>query len=126
MSLLQMMMMMSQMGHHQQAEPCVLPRPLELSYFAFRGRGEITRLIFAAAKKHFVDNRINESEWDNIKPTLDLPFGGLPVLNVSGKVFGQGIAIANYVARENGLYGGSNLEMLMIDQLSLAREDMLI
>ena len=43
----------------------------KLIYFDIRGRGEIPRLLFHAAKVDFTDERLdNEEEWyKNIKPS---------------------------------------------------------
>ncbi|XP_012934777.1 glutathione S-transferase [Aplysia californica] len=97
-----------------------------LTYFDARGRAEIARLVLAAAKKldNVTDKRIGFEDWPALKENT--PFQGLPILEVDGKVFGQGIAIAAYFAREYGLYGKSNIDQLTIDQIALAREDMLV
>ncbi|KAK0064241.1 glutathione S-transferase 7 [Biomphalaria pfeifferi] len=97
---------------------------IKLSYFDLRGRAETSRLVLHAAKKSFVDNRIPFSEWSKVKPTT--PFGSVPVLEVNGRQFAQGIALSTYLARENGLYGSSNLDSLAIDQIHLLREDIII
>ena len=39
----------------------------KLSYFNLYGRGELTRLIFAAAKVEFEDHRFSFEEWPEIK-----------------------------------------------------------
>jgi glutathione S-transferase len=43
------------------------------NYFNLKGRGEIVRIIFAAAGQKFIDNRIEFNNWPSIKPTA--PFG---------------------------------------------------
>lgn len=95
-----------------------------LSYFPLRARAETARLVLHAAKKDFVDNIVQFSEWGALKPKT--PFGSLPVLEVGDKSFGQGQAIASYLARECGLYGSSNLDALKIEQLQQLREDLLV
>ncbi|XP_059150470.1 probable glutathione S-transferase 7 [Physella acuta] len=97
---------------------------LKLSYFDLRSRAETSRLVLHAAKKKFEDNRIPFSEWSKVKPTT--PFGSLPVLEVDGQTYAQGIAIATYLAMENGLFGSNNLEALEINQLHLLREDLIV
>ena len=52
----------------------------KLTYFNLRGRGEIARLIFAAAGQEYQDNRVEFAAWPTIKPTT--PFGSLPYLDV--------------------------------------------
>ncbi|CAL1536990.1 unnamed protein product [Lymnaea stagnalis] len=97
---------------------------LKLSYFDLRGRAETSRLVLHAAKKKFHDNRVAFSDWGNLKPKT--PFGSLPVLEVDGQQFAQGMALAAFLARENGLYGSSNLEGLAIDQIHVLREDLIV
>ncbi len=41
----------------------------KLTYFNGGGRGETTRLIFHVAGQAFVDNRVEFSEWPEIKPS---------------------------------------------------------
>jgi glutathione S-transferase len=41
-------------------------------YFNGKGRGELSRLIFAAAGKKFEDKRIEFSDWPNVKQGLFL------------------------------------------------------
>lgn len=43
------------------------------NYFNLQGRGEVARLILAAAKQPYTDNRIEFKNWPSIKPTT--PFG---------------------------------------------------
>ena len=42
---------------------------IKLTYFNFRGRTEISRLLLKLAKKPFVDNRIGDEEWKKLKPS---------------------------------------------------------
>ena len=55
-----------------------------LLYFDFKGKGELARLVFAAAKVEYEDKRIEYSltseEWLNYKPTAT--FGKLPILEI--------------------------------------------
>jgi len=101
-----------------------MPSPMKMTYFDGRGRGEILRLILAKGGKKYEDVRITFDQWPDLKPQT--PFGGLPMLEFNGKKFGQGLALALYLARENGLYGANNLENLMIDQILMCREDILV
>ncbi|KAK3784174.1 hypothetical protein RRG08_001483 [Elysia crispata] len=87
----------------------------KLTYFDFRGRAEVARLIFAHAGKKFEDVRISFEKWPAIKPST--PFGQLPVLEVDGQMIGQSGAIDKFLAREFGLYGKTNMESCQIDQI---------
>nr|CAD7570489.1 unnamed protein product [Timema californicum] len=103
----------------------------KLRYFNSRGRAEHIRFIFAYAEVEYEDERISREKWPEIKkgellPTLllrtlllcwGLPFGVLPVLEVDGKVVGQSVAIARYLAKEFGLAGKDAWESLQCDML---------
>ncbi|KAK6174848.1 hypothetical protein SNE40_013417 [Patella caerulea] len=93
-------------------------------YFNIKGRGEIPRLLFAAAGVEYTDDRIEFSDWPNIKGTT--PLGALPYLEVDGQKFPESVAIARYLANEFGLAGKSNLDKLkidvLVDQMILLRE----
>ena len=41
----------------------------KLTYFNFRGRGEIIRLVFTAAGVAYEDNRIERERWPELKPS---------------------------------------------------------
>ncbi|WAR26400.1 SCR11-like protein, partial [Mya arenaria] len=77
----------------------------KLTYFNGRGRGELSRLLFAAAGKAFEDNRIEFANWGGLKK--DTPQGTLPVLEIDGKrKISQSLAIARFLAREFSKYPG--------------------
>ncbi|XP_005095055.2 S-crystallin SL11 [Aplysia californica] len=96
---------------------------VSLQYFDLRARGEILRLVFSAAKIPFEDSRIQFADWPKLKPNT--PYGTLPVIEIKGNKYSQSLALATYYARENGLYGSSNLEGLKIDMIQQLREDLL-
>lgn len=52
----------------------------KLIYFNLRARGEIIRLIFAAAGQKYEDHRIERNQWPAYKPQS--PFGQLPLLEI--------------------------------------------
>eukprot|EP01120_Amphizonella_sp_Union-15-10_P011794 TRINITY_DN509_c0_g1_i8.p1 TRINITY_DN509_c0_g1~~TRINITY_DN509_c0_g1_i8.p1 ORF type:complete len:215 (-),score=50.57 TRINITY_DN509_c0_g1_i8:76-720(-) len=107
----------------------------KLHYFNLRARGELSRLIFAYANKHFEDVRYSAPNFGitegkdlaTVKASGLLPFGQVPVLEVTtgGKthVISQSHAIERYLAREFGLYGSSNLEAARIDEILEALVD---
>lgn len=88
----------------------------KLHYFNGKGRAEMIRLVFAAAGKKFEDVRMEQGEW-NPEKKKDYPFGQLPVLEVDGKMYGQSVACATFLAREFGLYGKTNVDGIVIDQV---------
>jgi len=93
----------------------------KLTYFQGRGRAEITRLIFAQAGVKYEDNRITGDDWKTLKPTT--PWGGMPILEVDGKVIAQSLTIARYVAKQTGLAGKNPLENALIDSVVDATGD---
>merc|ERR1712110_370952 len=107
----------------QQESDSMVP---EFTYFDARARGEVTRMLFAAAGRKFVDIKVDfYKQWPGtLKDSL--PFHQLPILNVSGHIYSQSIAIQNFVARETDLYGRSSRDQLMIDQISYAKEDLFV
>lgn len=52
----------------------------KLVYFNIRGRGEVIRLVFAAAGQKFEDHRIEHEQWPEYKPKA--PFGACPWLEI--------------------------------------------
>eukprot|EP00058_Branchiostoma_floridae_P024904 XP_002610394.1 hypothetical protein BRAFLDRAFT_209329 [Branchiostoma floridae] len=87
----------------------------KLTYFNARGRGEVPRLLFAAAGVEFEDVRIEFEQWPALKEST--PMGGLPILEVDGVTLCQSVAIARFVARDVGLAGKSNVEQAQADML---------
>lgn len=84
----------------------------KLNYFNFRGRGEIVRLIFAAAGQKFEDNRFEREKWPEYKPKT--PFGTCPWLEIHDAghvtVLAQTPTIARYLGRKFNIAGRSDLE----------------
>jgi glutathione S-transferase len=81
-----------------------------LHYFNVRARGELVRLIFAAAGVEYDDHRIEFAEWPELK--AHAPLGQLPYLQVGDVRVPQSIAIARYAARETNLAGENNLQQV--------------
>ena len=52
----------------------------KLRYFNIRGRAEFLRYMFAYANQDYTDDRIENEDWPQIKPTM--PFGQIPVLEI--------------------------------------------
>lgn len=87
---------------------------IKFVYFDLRARGEPIRLVLEAAGKPYQDVRIPLERWAQEKPKQ--PFSTLPYMEYKGKLYGESVAIANFFAREFGLYGKSNPDALRIDE----------
>ncbi|XP_060603965.1 S-crystallin SL11-like [Ruditapes philippinarum] len=93
-----------------------MPTKYKLTYFNGRGRAELSRMIFNAAGVKFEDDRVEFSQWPQLK--AGTPQGSLPVLEIDGKKrICQSFAVARYLGREFKLYGKGNSEMVMVDQI---------
>ncbi|XP_078659356.1 hematopoietic prostaglandin D synthase-like [Branchiostoma floridae x Branchiostoma belcheri] len=97
----------------------------KLTYFNARARGELIRLIFAAAGVEFDDVRFNYEQWYAFKAKGTTPMGQMPVLGVDGQMMCQSLAIARYVARENGLCGKTSWEEAQADMFVCGADDLL-
>jgi len=93
----------------------------KLTYFNFRGRGEIVRYVFAAAGVAYEDNRIEREQWPELKPTT--PFGQIPVLEFDGVKLCQSNTIARFLARRFNLAGKSDLDQARADMIIDCIED---
>ncbi|CAF0767784.1 unnamed protein product [Didymodactylos carnosus] len=85
----------------------------KLYYFDGRGRGEFSRLIFAAADQQFEDVRYPQTEWPSHKQ--EMPLGQMPVLEVDGIKIPQSFTIARFLAKQFNLAGKDNLEQAKAD-----------
>lgn len=70
------------------------PMP-ELIYFDLPGRGEAIRLSMTVAGMKFIDTRVQQEEWEHVKPTT--PQGVVPVLKINGQTIAQSAAILSYI-----------------------------
>jgi len=85
----------------------------KLTYFALRGRGEVARLIFAAAGVAYEDDRIEREKWPAFKPNT--PFKQMPLLSVNGgPPLPQSRAIELFLSRRFGLLGKTDIEAAFI------------
>lgn len=87
----------------------------KLSYFDAYGRGELARLIFAAAKQDYEDHRFSFDEWKTIKPTT--PFGVCPVLYIDGTPLCESGAIIRHLATDFGMNGANSLQAAYIEMV---------
>jgi len=95
----------------------------KLTYFDLRGRGEVCRLLFAAAGVPYEDIRVERSRWPDLKAST--PFGQVPVLEVDGVRLCQSKAIARYLAGEFGFAGDSALDRARADMIVDCGEDVM-
>nr|ABF67507.1 glutathione-S-transferase isoform 2 [Haliotis discus discus] len=87
----------------------------KLIYLDFRGRGELSRLLFALAGQEYEDVRFKREDWPAVKDKYI--FGRIPVLEVDGKQYGQSMAIASFLAKRFGFHGSTDVEVLEVDQV---------
>ena len=81
----------------------------KLYYFNMMGGPEVIRWIFyIQAGVPFEDIRLTHEEWIAFKPKT--PHGGLPVLDINGKLLAGRGPIQRYLAEEYDLAGSSALE----------------
>ncbi|KAI6229884.1 CRE-GST-9 protein [Aphelenchoides fujianensis] len=99
----------------QTADTPVGPVPrFKVTYFDARGIAECIRLIFVYANESFVDERLSKKQWLRMKDhTL---YGKLPLLEVDGKVLGQGYTIVRWLARKFGLEGVDEWDKARVDE----------
>lgn len=72
-----------------------------LTYFNIMGWCEKIRLAFVLNNIPFIDERVNNQQWKELKPRT--MYGQLPILSVDGgKEMSQSSALLNYVGRLNG------------------------
>ncbi|CAF1544971.1 unnamed protein product [Rotaria sordida] len=69
----------------------------KLYYFNNRDRGEICRLIFAAAGQKYEDIRYEDDEW--LLHKAEMPLGEMPVLEFNGTKLPQSKSIARFLAK---------------------------
>ncbi|UJR28292.1 hypothetical protein I4U23_009540 [Adineta vaga] len=95
---------------------------LKFYYFNLQARGELTRLILAAAGRSYEDIRFDFTQWPEYKPKMIL--GQCPVLELAdGTQLPQSLTIARYIARETNLAGSNNLESAQIDAVVDTQRD---
>ncbi|KRT79655.1 Glutathione S-transferase, partial [Oryctes borbonicus] len=88
---------------------------IKLTYFNVKALAEPSRMLLKYGGIDFVDNRLEGSDWEEIKPKV--PFGQVPVLEENGKEANQSVAIARYIAKRVKLVGDNDWEALEIDAI---------
>ncbi|KAK3103874.1 hypothetical protein FSP39_022582 [Pinctada imbricata] len=91
----------------------------KFSYFDLRGRGEPSRMLFAAAGIPFTDKRVTQEEFGKMKATD--PYASLPILEVTAGndayMMNQSMAINRHLARTFGLDGVTLNDKGMVDEI---------
>ena len=96
----------------------------KLSYFNFKGMGELPRYVLAQAGVAFENNRVTKEQWPQLKPNT--PYGRMPVLEENGRQLGGGRVIARYLAEkpEFGLAGSNAFENAEIASIADVMDDL--
>ncbi|CAF0939759.1 unnamed protein product [Adineta steineri] len=94
----------------------------KLYYFNVRGRGEVARLIFAAADQKYEDIRYEREEWASHKS--EMPLGQMPVLEYHGVKLPQSAAINRFLANQFHLAGKDNFNQAKVDAVVDTINDM--
>jgi prostaglandin-H2 D-isomerase / glutathione transferase len=95
---------------------------LKLTYFDIPGgRGEPARLALSIGGVDFEDERISFADFARRKS--EFPFGGLPILQVDGRVVSQSNGINRYAGKLAGLYPSDPFEAALCDEAMDAVED---
>lgn len=90
-----------------------------LYYFNTRGRAELCRLAFAAAKLEYEDIRLDSEQWAKEKASGRPPLGQMPFLiTPEEKVIGGSVAIMKYICRKAGLSPADNFDEAIADMIT--------
>ncbi|CAF0978518.1 unnamed protein product [Rotaria sordida] len=95
----------------------------KLYYFNNRGRGEVCRLIFAAAGQIYEDIRYEDDQWLLHKDKILL--GQMPVLEYNDIKLPQSRAIARFLAKQFQLAGRNDIEQAKVDAVVDTIEDLI-
>eukprot|EP01134_Creolimax_fragrantissima_P006571 CFRG6571T1 len=96
---------------------------IKLTYFNYKGRGEVIRVAFAYGGIEYVDNRLDSADWPTLKPTF--PFQQVPILEVNGTVYTQSYSMLRYAGKLAGLYPEDPEKALRVDEVAHVVDDML-
>ena len=96
----------------------------KLYYFQGRGLAELTRWIFIQAGVPYEDVRLSKEEWAEFKSKT--PYGGIPVLEIDGKLYGGSGPIQRYIAEQHGLAGFNALENFELSTVYDVTQDLVI
>eukprot|EP00012_Vannella_robusta_P006505 CAMPEP_0206195582 /NCGR_PEP_ID=MMETSP0166-20121206/7931_1 /ASSEMBLY_ACC=CAM_ASM_000260 /TAXON_ID=95228 /ORGANISM="Vannella robusta, Strain DIVA3 518/3/11/1/6" /LENGTH=207 /DNA_ID=CAMNT_0053612879 /DNA_START=163 /DNA_END=783 /DNA_ORIENTATION=- len=90
----------------------------KLTYFNGRGRAEVVRYVLAGAGIEFTEEFLEKPEdIEALRATGKLIFRQVPLLEIDGRAITQTEAMIRYIARNYGLYGSSEDEMIRCDMI---------
>ena len=100
-------------------------KKLKLYYFNIPGKGEPIRLACAYSGIDFEDVRVDREQFEKLKQESKLPFGQLPVLQVSEDTFlSQSAAIMRYIGKLGGLYPKDPIAAALVDAVMDEEHDL--
>ncbi len=91
-----------------------------ITYFEFRARSEILKLICLEGKLNFKLRMESYPNWPRSELFKDSPFGHLPVLQIEGDssfMLAQTLAISMYLCRRCGLLPHDEMEQALVHSL---------
>jgi prostaglandin-H2 D-isomerase / glutathione transferase len=92
------------------------PRP-KLTYFDYPGLAESIRITLRLGKIDFEDNRVNQSEMEQLRLDGSLPTGQLPILEIGEIRLSQSEAILRWVGNKTGHYPKDELLAVRCDMI---------
>jgi len=94
-----------------------------IHYFDFQGRGEPIRWLLSYLGVDFVDNRISQEDWPNLKEHYE--FHQVPCLEIDGMKLVQSRAIMRYVAQKHNMHPHDAYQMYLVESLIDLKEDIM-
>mmetsp|Transcript_3373 Transcript_3373/g.6612 ORF Transcript_3373/g.6612 Transcript_3373/m.6612 type:complete len:416 (-) Transcript_3373:556-1803(-) len=122
-------------GRHTAEVARTLRPPVQLIYWNWKGRAEMTRLLLQAGGIPFEESNLRDldefesfasqffRDMPDFQPLKQLSVAQLPILVDGTTVVSHSQAVARYVARKAGLYGSSFEEAALIDITFEAAEE---
>jgi len=98
---------------------------IKLRYFNAKGFGEVIRLTLAQAGVEYEDIRFEREQWNETEKAK-APGGVAPYLEVDGKLLGQSMACARYIAKEHGMMGKDAWEEAKINEVTDTFHDLIM
>ncbi|XP_781175.1 glutathione S-transferase 3 [Strongylocentrotus purpuratus] len=95
------------------------------TYFTFKSRPEVNRLLFLLAGVEYENNCIDHNQYWAMRSDGKLPLLQLPILETDGRIIIQSRAIQRYLAKKFGFYGNGVEDELLIDEAVETAEEIL-